>query len=116
MGTELLLWIRSCYYGYGQGYVIEEPISALQRHIPKNVERGTQTPASTSFNIRENKRNIEWLLKQNLNAFKLIQHRFNLDSTCFNTVETKWGANGFTSLFNKTERILKPMMLKPGLN
>ena len=35
MGTELLLWIRSCYYGYGQGYVIEEPISALQRYIPK---------------------------------------------------------------------------------
>ena len=55
----------------------------VRRRIPNNVERrwgggggwggwgGGQT-ASTSFNIRENKRNIEWLLKQSLNAFKLI--------------------------------------------
>ena len=26
-------------------------------------------------------------LKQSLNAFTLIRHRFNFDSTCFNTVE-----------------------------
>ena len=37
------------------------------------VERGRQT-ASTSFNIRDNKRNVEQMLKQGLNAFKLIQH------------------------------------------
>ena len=47
----------------------------------------------TSFNIRENKRNVEWLLKQSLNAFKLIQHRLNFDSTCFNTIEGV-GTNG----------------------
>ena len=41
-----------------------------------NVERGGQT-ASTSFNIRDNKTNVEWLFKQSLNSFKLIQHRFN---------------------------------------
>ena len=48
----------------------------VRTRIRNNVERGAQTP-STSFNIRENKRNVEWLLKQSLNAFKLIQHRFN---------------------------------------
>ena len=49
----------------------------VRKRIPNNVERGRQT-ASTSFNIRENKRNVEWLLKQSLNAFKLLQHRFNM--------------------------------------
>ena len=32
---------------------------------------------STSFNIRDNKRNVEQIFKQSLKAFKLIQHRFN---------------------------------------
>ena len=45
------------------------------------VERGGKT-ASTSFKIRDNKRYVEWLLKQSLNAFKLIktsiQLRFNM--------------------------------------
>ena len=46
------------------------------------VERGEQT-TSTSFNIRKIKTNVEWLLKQSLKAFKLIQHasiqlRFNM--------------------------------------
>ena len=35
----------------------------VRRRIPKNVKRGGQM-ASTSFNIRDNKRNVEWLLKQ----------------------------------------------------
>ena len=35
-------------------------------------------------NIHDNKRNVERLLKQSLSAFKLIQHRFNFDSTRFN--------------------------------
>ena len=48
--------------------------------IPNNVERRGQT-ASTSINSRDNKRNVEWLLKQSLKACKLIQHRFNFDST-----------------------------------
>ena len=39
--------------------------------------------ASTSFNIRDNKRNDELLLKQSLNAFELIQLRFNFVSTSF---------------------------------
>ena len=43
----------------------------VRTRISNNVERGGQT-ASSSFNIRDNKRNVEWLLKQNLNAFKLI--------------------------------------------
>ena len=65
----------------------------VRTRIPNNVQRGGQT-ASTSFNIRKNKRNVEWLLKQSLNAFKLIQHRFNFNSTCFNKVE--WGrGDGF---------------------
>ena len=36
-----------------------------------NVERGGQT---ASFNICDNKRNVEQMLKQGLNAFKLIQN------------------------------------------
>ena len=35
--------------------------------IPNNVERGGQMD-STLFNIRDNKRNVEWLLKQGLNG------------------------------------------------
>ena len=35
---------------------------------PNNVESGGETAASTSFNIRDNKRNVEWLLKQVLHA------------------------------------------------
>ena len=53
--------------------------------IPNNVERkgggGGHAP-STSLNIRDNKRNIEWLLKQSLQAFKThsasIQLGFNM--------------------------------------
>ena len=37
--------------------------------------------------LRDDKRNVVWLFKQSLNAFKFFQHRFNFDSTCFNTVE-----------------------------
>ena len=54
--------------------------------IPNNVERRKQT-ASFSVNIRENIRNVEWLLEERLNAFKLIY----FDSTCFNTVEREGG-------------------------
>ena len=123
---RLLLWIRTvtmdtdCYYGYGHGYAIARPI-----------ERWWQT-ASISFNIRDNKRNAELLLKQSLNAFELIQLRFNfvstsiqlrfnIDSTSiqlrfnfvstsiqlrFNTVE-RGKQTVLTSLFNKIERMLK---------
>ena len=52
----------------------------VRTRIPNDVEREGQT-SSTSFNIRKNKRNVEWLLKQSLSAFKLIQLRFNFDST-----------------------------------
>ena len=69
----------------------------------QEVERGGKRQ-STSFNIRDNERNVEQMLKQSLNAFKLIQHRLNFDSTSFNPVSTL--------LFNKIERMLK-QMLKP---
>ena len=49
----------------------------VRTRIPNNVERGGQT-ASTSFNIHDNKRNVEWLLMQSLNSYKLIQVRFNM--------------------------------------
>ena len=57
------------------------------------LNEGGQT-VSSSFNIRENKRNVEWLFKQSLNAFELIQHRFNF---YFNVFEHGWngGANRF---------------------
>ena len=42
----------------------------------------------------DNKRNVEQMLKQSLNAFKLIQHRFNFNSTSFKTV-SRGVANGF---------------------
>ena len=59
----------------------------VRTRIPNAVEREGQM-VSSSFNIRENKRSVEWLLKQSLNAFKLIQNRFNFVSTCtFSTVE-----------------------------
>ena len=65
----------------------------VRTRIPSDVDRGGQT-ASISFNVRDNKRNVEWSLKQRVNAFKLIQHRFNFDSTCFNTVEKGGGGCG----------------------
>ena len=80
----------------------------VRTRIPNNVERGWTT-ASTSFNIRKNKRNVEWLLKQSLNAFKLIQHRFNFHSTCFNVVE--WGRrDGFNIAVqqNRTDVVSGP--------
>ena len=43
-----------------------------------------------SFNIRENKRNVEWLLKRRLN----VLNSFIIDSTCFNTVEEKGDEGG----------------------
>ena len=51
---------------------------------------GRGQTASTSFNIRENKRNVEQMLKQSLKAFKLIQYRFNKFQHGFKGV-----ANGF---------------------
>ena len=59
----------------------------VRRRIPNNVERGRQM-ASTSFNIRDNKINVELVVVEaKFKLFKLIQHRFNFDSTCFNTVK-----------------------------
>ena len=77
--------------------------------------------ASTSFNISDNTErklaDVEWLLKQSLNALKLILHRFNLAATCFNTVERRGGGGGggggqtvLASLFSKIERMLKQMI------
>ena len=62
-------------------------------------------------NILEKKRNVEWMLKQSLKAFKLFQHRFNILSTRFNNVERGWQTLS-TLPFNKIERMLK-QMLKP---
>ena len=62
-------------------------------------------------NILENKRNVEWMLKQSLKAVKLFQHRFNILSTRFNNVERVWQTLS-TLPFNKIERMLK-QMLKP---
>ena len=60
-------------------------------------------------NILENKRNVEWMLKQSLKAFKLFQHRFNILSTRFNNVEGGWQTLS-TLPFNKIERMLKQML------
>ena len=61
-------------------------------------------------NIRENKRNVERMLKQKrLKAFKLFQHRFNILSTRFNKVE-RWWQTFSTLPFNKIERMLKQML------
>ena len=54
----------------------------VRTRILNNVENGGQT-ASNSFNIRDNNRNVEQMLKQSLNAFKLIEHRFNKFQTRF---------------------------------
>ena len=49
------------------------------------------------------------MLKQSLNAFKLIQHRFNFYSTSFNTVGVKGRWQTVSTLFrNKIEWMLKP--------
>ena len=61
--------------------------------------------------ILENERNVKWMSKQSLKAFKLFQHRFNILSTRFNNVERGWQTLS-TLLFNKIERMLK-QMLKP---
>ena len=60
-------------------------------------------------NIPENKRNVEWKLKQSLKAFKLFQHRFDIVSTLFNTVEKGWQTLS-TFPLNKIERMLKRML------
>ena len=60
--------------------------------------------------ILENKRNVEWMLKQSLKAFKLFQHRFNMLSTRFNNVERGWQTLS-TLPFNKIERMLKQMLI-----
>ena len=53
------------------------------------------------------------MLKQSLNAFKLIQHRFNFDSTSFNTVSRGW-QTVLTLLFNKITSVLyRDKMLRP---
>ena len=41
----------------------------VRTRIPNNVEVGGGQRASTLFNIHDNKRNVEWLLKKSLNAF-----------------------------------------------
>ena len=51
-----------------------------------NVENLGQT-TSTRVNFPGNKRIVESMLKESLNAFKLVQHRFNIASTHFNNVE-----------------------------
>ena len=61
-------------------------------------------------NIPENKRNVEWMLKQSFKkAFKLFQHRFDNVSTPFNAVEKGWQTLS-TFPFNKIERMLKRML------
>ena len=73
-------------------------------------ERDKQLQLYSTFAIK--KRNIQWLLKQSLNLFKLIQHRFNFDSACFNTVERGGGGGGgavSTSLFNMLKQTLQTL-------
>ena len=47
------------------------------------------------------------MLKQSLNTFKLIQHRFNFNSTSFKTVSRE-SQTVSTLLFNKIQWMLKP--------
>ena len=51
-----------------------------------NVENLGQT-TSTPVNFLGNKRIVESMLMESLNAFKFVQHRFNIASTQFNNVE-----------------------------
>ena len=55
-------------------------------------EGGTRLELHSTFLITKEMCKI-CFLKQHLHAFKLIQHRFKLDSKCFNKVEM--GANDF---------------------
>ena len=58
-------------------------------------------------NIPENKKNVERMLKQNLEAFKLFQHRLKIAFQCGKGRQTL-----LTLPFNKIEKMLK-RMLKP---
>ena len=63
-------------------------------------------------NIPENKRNVEWMLKQSLkalNSFNIDSTTFQHFSTRFNTVEKGWQTLS-TFPFNKIERMLKRML------
>ena len=100
---------RDCYHGYGIVTMDTDMDTSLRDRLlstlmPNKVERGGQTASWSLFNIRDNKGNVERLLKKK----KLIQHRFNFDSTCFNEVE-RWRQTGSTSLFNKIERMSKKL-------
>ena len=91
-------WLRLLNCAYAWSTMLEERGERLQLRF--NIP-----------NILENKRNVEWMLKQSLKAFKLFQHRFNILSTPFNKVERGWQTLS-TLPFNKIERMLK-QMLKP---
>ena len=52
---------------------IQSQALGFSRASSYNVERGGQT-ASTSFNIHDKKKNVEQMLKQSINTFKLVQH------------------------------------------
>ena len=74
----------------------------VRMRIPTNVERRGGGGVANGFNFIQhsrNKRNVEWLWKQSLKAFKFTQHRLN---TAEQTVSA--------SLFNIMERMLKQML------
>ena len=61
-----------------------------------------------NFNfIRENKRNVEQMFKQGLNAFKFIQHRYNKFQHGFKEV-----ANGFGIALQHVEAVCSDLMRK----
>ena len=67
---------------------------------PNNVERGEARGANDFNFIQHSSKQKKWLLKQSLNGFKFIQHRFNFGSSCFNTVEKRGGrVTMFSKLF-----------------
>ena len=62
----------------------------IYKAVNKEVLTINQRHPTTSFNISDNKRNIEQMLKESLNAFKLIEPRFNMFQHGFKGV-----TNGF---------------------
>ena len=91
---------REAWYSAPSSRVFARKL-VYRRHFESRGGGGGQT-ASTSFNIGDNKRNVEQMLKQSLNVYKLIQHRFNTVSRGWQTVST--------FLFNKIEWMLKHML------
>ena len=84
---------------------------SIHSHAPKAIALHVRF----TFFCDNERRNVEQMLKQSLNAFKLIQHRFNFNSTSFKTV-SRGSQAVLTLLFNKIQAVCSGLNLPRRVN